>query len=199
MWVRRGWGYAMVIDNPHINGLFLIPARCPWKVHIHHRLGGWMLGVWAILIRMTWTFKLTEQLPSRKLSVTVTEGKRALGGFKPTTMHSYPDITHVTSNPLARANHICCLTQMKGIQQEVRFYQVPGTGKKWKHLANNTTDYSMMELKLREIEYLHKITWAISDRVRIWIQRRYVFRDDVLSVLFSTLHAILLNEIHIYL
>lgn len=82
----------------------------------------------------------------------------ALDGFKPTTIHSGSEITHVIPTPLARANHIHSLAQTKGVKQEVQFYQVPGTGKKGKHLANNTTDYCMMELKLREIEYLHKIT-----------------------------------------
>lgn len=68
------------------------------------------------------------------------------------------------SNPLARTSHIYGPVQTKGIKQEVQFCQGPGTGEKWKHLANRTTDCCMMQLKCREIEYLCKVTWAVRDR-----------------------------------
>ena len=31
-------GYFVEIDNPHISGLFLTLTKCPWQMHIHHKL-----------------------------------------------------------------------------------------------------------------------------------------------------------------
>lgn len=85
-------------------------------------------------------------------------GEEGPGGLKAATIGSGPEITHVNPKPLASTSHIHGPAQAKGIKRERQFYQVPGTGEKWKHLADSTTDYCMMGLKLRETEYLPKIT-----------------------------------------
>lgn len=76
---------------------------------------------------MTWRPKLTEQPSSRKLSVSVPEGKRTLQGLNPTGICSGPEIAHVTHSPLARTSHIHSPAQTKEVKK-YQLFQVAGTG-----------------------------------------------------------------------
>ncbi len=161
--------YAVVIDSPRISGAY----SSLW-LHVHGRCmpltGWWTLGVWAILTGMTWRPKLTEQPSSRKLSVSVPEGKRTLQGLNPTTICSGPEIAHVTHNPLARTSHIHSPVQTK----EVKKYSSSRSPEQGQMETHGKQHYRTMELRLREVKYSPKITYAVSDRASLDYSIKYL-------------------------
>ena len=184
--------YAVVIDSPRISG-----AYSSLRLHVHGRCmpltGWWTMGVWAILAGMTWRPKLTEQPSSRELSVPVPEEKRTLQGLKPTTICSGPEIAHVTHNPSARTSHIHSPAQTK----EVKKYSSSRSREQGQMETHGKQHYRMMKLRLREVKYSPKITYAVSDRAH----SGYMISKSVLFLflLLSILYALLFNEVHTYL